>query len=99
MRQAVMAVVRSCDVVQWAEMYDQLYQLQTLLLGLYEAKYLSIVEQGNIEDLDKVKHLRRVAFDEAGGTVCSNFYHVEISNVYSYHLGSLILKEITAHKK
>jgi hypothetical protein len=68
MRQAVMAVVRSCDVVQWAEMYDQLYLLQTQLLGLYEAKYLSAVDPGNLEDLDRIKHLRRVAFDEAGGT-------------------------------
>ncbi|XP_046416980.1 engulfment and cell motility protein 1 isoform X2 [Neodiprion pinetum] len=49
-----------------SEMAHQLYVLQTLLLGLLEQRMMTKMDPQDQDALDKIKELRRIAFDTEG---------------------------------
>ncbi|XP_076272971.1 engulfment and cell motility Ced-12 [Rhynchophorus ferrugineus] len=49
-----------------AEMAHQLYVLQTLMFGLLEQRMLTKMDQQDQDGHDKIKELRRIAFDSEG---------------------------------
>lgn len=55
-----------------AEMAHQLYVLQTLTLGLLEQRMSSKMDPQDQDAHDKIKELRRIAFDTDGTGVCGD---------------------------
>ncbi|CAG0917238.1 unnamed protein product [Notodromas monacha] len=66
MKNAILEVVNDSGGLPWSEMLDHLCQLQMSILSLYESRSKVVCDLGSSEDAEKIKHLRRVAFDEAG---------------------------------
>ena len=58
-------------LVSGTEMAHQLHVLQTLMLNILEEPMNRPIDPGDVDALDKVKELRRIAFDNDGGDALS----------------------------
>lgn len=61
--------ILQAGAVKGAEMAHQLYVLQTLMLGLLEQRMMTKMDPQDQDGHDKIKELRRIAFDSDGGNI------------------------------
>ncbi|XP_045463247.1 engulfment and cell motility protein 1 [Harmonia axyridis] len=69
-RMCIQHNILQTGAAEGAEMAHQLYVLQTLMLGLLEQRMMTKMDPQDQDGHDKIKELRRIAFDSegAGGT-------------------------------
>ncbi|KAI4472071.1 engulfment and cell motility [Holotrichia oblita] len=65
-RQVIQNSIIQAGVAEGAEMAHQLYVLQALTLGLLEQRKMTKIDPQDQDGLDKIKELRRIAFDGEG---------------------------------
>nr|CAG4649148.1 EOG090X02BW [Scapholeberis mucronata]SVE93490.1 EOG090X02BW [Scapholeberis mucronata] len=63
----VMSIIQAPGVASGNEIAHQLHVLQTLLLNVLEEPMNRPIDPGDTEALEKIKELRRIAFDNDGG--------------------------------